>query len=65
MCEGGWRAGLGGRCCAGVMVLGLLLALQVTSPSLEHGGHSQSLMGLENNIFQPLLIGCSQPWTGM
>lgn len=57
VCEGGRRAGLGGTC-------GAAVALQVTNPSRGHGGHSQSLKGLEN-IFHPLIIGCSQSSTGM
>ena len=40
-------------------------ALQITSPSLGHGGHSHVLVGLENSLFHPLLVGYSQPWTGM
>lgn len=64
MCEGGWRAGLEGQMLCWGCGIAAAVAVRVTIPSLGHGGHSQSLVGLEN-IFHPLLVGCSQPWTGM
>lgn len=63
--RGGWE-----RLCAEQMSCwgygaSAISALQATSPSLGHGGHNHVLVGLENCIFHPLLVGCSQPWTGM
>lgn len=66
VCEGGWSAGLGGHMLCWGCGVGNTAAviLQVTNPSLGHGRHSQSLMGLDK-ICHPPIVGCSQPWMGM